>query len=144
MKIMGLDGRSYTWKLTEHVPLESDDIKRSSLHIQARELLREMYPLERVLEEVTLPGSGGLAVDFYIPTQKLFVEVQGRQHYQFIKIFYQDIQDFYDAKRRDRRKREWAEINNIRLVEFPYDESPGRWRERVYSNDRQDVGELPG
>ncbi len=131
MKIIGLDGRTYTWKLQGYVPLLNDDRPRSALHKAAKELLYNIYPLDRILEEVHLPGSGELYVDFFIPTRKLMVEVNGEQHYRFIQYFHQDLIGFLDSKKRDKKKRDWAEINTLQIVELPYNETIAQWRERI-------------
>jgi very-short-patch-repair endonuclease len=131
MKIKGLDGKLHTWSLTNHVPLKDATRPRSELHKQVRELLLELYPIERILEEVPLPGSGGLSADFYIPGSKLIVEAHGRQHYEFVQMFHRDMFGFIEHKKRDKRKREWAEINNITVVELPYNEDINEWRKRI-------------
>jgi hypothetical protein len=135
MKVIGLDGRNYAWKLVNHVPLNNDDLQRSSLHIQARELLRSIYPLDRILEEVSLPGSNGLAIDFYIPVYKLAVEVQGEQHYEYILYFHGSPSGFLKSKQRDKDKKHWLELNTISLVEFPHNESTEQWRERLRTRE---------
>jgi hypothetical protein len=131
MKVTGLDNRIYTWKLTSKMPLEDDSIDRSDLHLKARELLHILHPLDRILEEVPLPGSYGLAVDFYLPFYKLIIEVQGEQHYKYIPYFHGDILGFWSSKKRDRNKRKWAELNNLLLVELPYNESIEQWTDRI-------------
>ena len=66
MKVIVLDGKQYTWNLTNHTPLESDDRERSSFHKLARPLIKKVWDCCRILEEVHLPGSGGLYCDFYV------------------------------------------------------------------------------
>lgn len=143
MKVNGLDNRVYPWRLTNHVPLNNDSVERSSYHILARELLRTLYPLDRILEELPLPGSYGLTVDFYVPVHKLMVEVHGKQHYEFTPYFHTNIMGFWASKKRDKDKRSWAELNNLYLVELPYNESTEQWRERICSRrnteDRQNA-----
>ncbi len=131
MKVRGLDGKNYTIKLTHTSPLLSDKRKRSSYHLQARELLKKLFPCERILEEVELPGSNGLAADFFIPMQKLIVEVHGEQHYQFVAYFHKTDEEFLDSRKRDLRKQEWCDINNLELVVLPYSENTDEWRSRI-------------
>lgn len=58
--------------------------------------------------------------DFYLPDWKILVEVDGRQHYKFTKIFYKKRQDFLKAQERDRRKNSYALAHNIPLYRIPY------------------------
>ena len=38
---------------------------------------------------------------------------------------------FYKAKARDKEKREWCELNNMRLVELNYNEDIDEWRRKI-------------
>ena len=38
---------------------------------------------------------------------------------------------FYKAKARDAEKREWCELNSIRLIEFNFNESTDDWRRKT-------------
>jgi hypothetical protein len=116
MKVVGLDGRTYIWKLTRKTPTDDDDLQRSELHLRTRAFLHTLYPLERILEEVYLPGSGDLTVD-----------------YKFVPFFHETQLGFIQACKRDKDKRHWAELNNLTYVELPYNESTADWRDRVIS-----------
>lgn len=129
MRVVGLDGADYKLRLTGHSAQREDC---SSYHRQARDLLRELYPFDSVLEEVHLPGcEGGLYLDFFLPLRRLAVEVQGEQHYRFSPHFHGDRKGYLEAQRRDQNKREWCQKNNVRLVELPYHENRDRWSERI-------------
>jgi hypothetical protein len=52
------------------------------------------------------------------------VEVNGAQHYGFIKFFHQDKESFNGQVKRDKLKYEWADINNINLVSIDYRAMP--------------------
>ena len=131
MKIKGLDGQTYTLKLNGKQPLQSDTSGRSKFHVRARQLLKKLYPNEQRLEEVSLPGSGGLTADFFLPGRRLLVEVHGQQHYEPNGFFHKTPIDFFQGQRRDRRKGEWAELNNLTFVELPFDESDTEWSDRI-------------
>lgn len=130
MKIIGLNGRVYSWNLVGHVPLGDDDVERSTLHLMARNILTKLYPLDRVLEEVPLPGSDGLTADFYLPSLKMMVEAHGPQHYKFTPFFHRTIDKFIHGQRNDRKKRDWCELNGITLVELPHGEV-NEWERRI-------------
>ena len=134
MEILGLDGRNYSWNAAA---CQADTENRSSLHLKAKDLLDNLFPYDRILEEVSLPGSKTerhgriLRADLFVPNRRLIVEVHGEQHYKFNKFFHKDKLAFYKAKARDYDKKEWCEINDIRLIEFNYDEEVDDWRRKV-------------
>lgn len=133
MKIKGLDGKTHSWYLVGYCPDKDSERLRSELHIQARALLYEVYPSYKILEEVPLPGSGGLFADFYLPQKKLMVEAQGRQHYEFVQHFHVNQMGYWESKKRDENKKTWCATNGITLIELPYKENQDEWRARINS-----------
>lgn len=134
MKVTGLDGKSYTMYLVGYQPKLSDERARSALHLEVRALLHELYPSDRLLEEVPLPGCGGLFADFFLPQRKLLVEAHGRQHYEYINFFHEDAMGFMKSKKRDANKAEWCRINSITLVICSYAESKDVWKKSIVSS----------
>ena len=134
MNIIGLDGKNYNWNAAACQAVTEN---RSSLHLKAKELLVNLFPYDRILEEVSLPGSkterrkSTLRADFFIPNRRMIVEVHGEQHYKYNNFFYKDKLSFYRAKARDSRKKEWCELNDITLIEFNYDEDVDDWRRKI-------------
>ena len=106
---------------------------RSKLHLAARELLIQLFPTVQVMEEVLVPLTRYEKgyFDCYINTLKLVVEVHGQQHYKFNSLFHSSAQDFVNQKKKDRRKQEWCEYNNITYVELPYNEATDKWKLRI-------------
>lgn len=131
MIVIDADGNEHNWKMPKPV-LNDDKRKRSGLHVEARQLIKEAFPLARVYEEVNLPGTGHppLKADFYLCSFNTIIEVQGEQHYNFSEFFHKDKFAWLRAKRLDRIKREWCELNNIEIVELPYDRRE-QWRELI-------------
>ena len=138
MKTRGLDGQVHNWKLHGYVVRASESSPRSKLHLKARTILKDIFPTVQILEEVAAPitRTEKLFFDFYINTVKLVVEVHGQQHYKFNTLFHSSAQDFANQRKRDRRKAEWCEYNNITYVELPYNEDEDQWRFRI--NRRND------
>jgi hypothetical protein len=130
MKVQGLDGRTYSWNLSGHVPLLSEE-SGSQYHERCRLLLSRLFPLDRRLEEVPLPGSGELRGDFYLPGRRLMLEVHGRQHYEFVAHFHKTRLGFLQSQERDQKKKEWCGINGIVYVELPWNESDDDWSKRI-------------
>lgn len=135
MKVTGLNGRKYTWNIGGREPRLNDTKGRSRPHLQMRLLLRKLFPFDVRMEEVPLPGSGGLKADFVILSEKLMVEVHGRQHYEFVQHFHITPEGFREAQQRDANKRKWCDVNGIRYVECPDNESVEQWKRRITNAD---------
>lgn len=133
MRVIGTDGREYVWKLDGRCPRADDTRARSSNHLRARVLLANLFPFDRRLEEVPLPGSGKLSADFVVVGRQLMIEVHGEQHYRFVAHFHGDTTGFVRAQNRDDRKREWCGLNGFTYVEFPHSESDQQWTERIHT-----------
>jgi len=133
MKIRDLNNDIHKWNLQGYVVRANEQRPRSKLHLTARNILVEMFPTVQVLEEVLIPITRNERgyLDFYINTIKLAIEVHGQQHYKFNSLFHTSAQDFANQKKKDRRKKEWCEYNNITYVELPYNESEEEWKSRI-------------
>lgn len=65
-------------------------------------------------------NNGNLSYDFYLPQYNLLIEYQGEQHEKYIPGFHKSKKDFEKQVEHDRRKREYAYNNNIKLLEIWY------------------------
>jgi hypothetical protein len=135
MTVKDLDGNTISWHLTGHMSKGKIDNK-SSLHLQARELLSQNFPTLQILEEVpiNIRKSEVLYMDFYLPLVKTCVEVHGEQHFKFVGFYHNTQLGFLKSQKRDKEKAEWCDINNIKLIVLPYDEDIEQWKKRI-SND---------
>lgn len=131
MQVRDLDGNSHTWNLTGHMAYGT--FNKSDLHLRARTLLNEIYPTLQVLEEVPMNLRKGvvLYMDFYLPLKKMCVEVHGEQHYKFIQFYHHNMMNFVKAKKRDREKEEWCELNSIRYVALPFNQTDLQWKDLI-------------
>lgn len=130
MNIVGLDGRDYKWNLSMYA--NNQRARASAGHKKARELLVELFPFDPVLEELTLPGTRPkMYADFFIAAQMLMVEVQGRQHYEFVPFFHKTKLNYFKALKRDRLKKEWCQKNEITLIDLNDEESVDEWRTQI-------------
>ena len=132
MQVKTLDGVNQNWQLTGYAAHARMD-RKSSFHLAARDLLRTQYPTLQILEEVTVPlrRSEVVYLDFYIPLLRRALEVHGEQHYKFTPFYHSSQLAFLKAQKKDREKREWCEINSIKYVELPYNETQDQWIERI-------------
>jgi len=133
MKIIGLDDREYSFVPSNN---QSKVSSRSKLHEKAYKTIRERYPFSNILQEVSLPGSktrinSTLQADFFLPIEKVVIEVHGEQHYKFNTHFYNSKRDFLRAQGRDRNKEKWCEKNGITHVALAYNETEEEWKEKL-------------
>ena len=134
MKIIGLDNREYSWNFGKYSTPSSNP---SSLHLRARLLLKTMFPYDVVGEELVIPGikteinNRPLLLDFYIHSIRLALEIQGRQHSEFVSFFHGNKLEFFRSKRLDNLKRQWCVINHITIIELPHDFSDLEWENRI-------------
>lgn len=132
MLVTNLDGIVQKWSLTGHYAHARLNNK-SSLHSRAREVLKNYFPTLQVLEEVPIVvrKTDTYYLDFYIPMIKMAVETHGEQHYKFVSFYHNNQLGFIKAQKRDREKKEWCAINNIKYIELPYNESDNEWTNRL-------------
>lgn len=129
MKIQTLDGKTIEWN---PVSQSNTRAKSSQYHTLAREFLHKIFPTVMILEEVSIQVSKKekLYLDFYIPALRVAVEVQGEQHFKFTPFFHGTPYEFIQSKRRDSRKKEWCELNEIQIVPLNFNETIEEWRKK--------------
>ena len=134
MLIKDLDGNSHNWLLTGNMA-KGKITNKSSLHLQARQLITNAFPTLQILEEVPiqLRKNETLYLDFYLPLKKICFEVHGEQHYKFVPFYHTTILNFLKAQKRDREKQEWCDINNIKYIALAYNTEP-EWRNQIVNN----------
>lgn len=121
MFVEDLDGNTYQWKMNGR-EIVVDKRPRSSLHVKAREILKNKFPTMQLLEEVSfkVKPRQTLYLDFFLPLIKVAVEVHGEQHFKFNSMYHSSANDFLQQKKNDRDKSQWCEINGIELVILSY------------------------
>jgi len=132
-KVIDLENISSNWKISGHIPNNNDGRARSKYHLKARNLLRQTFPTCQILEEVPIKvrRAETLYLDFFIPLHDLCIEVHGEQHYRFVKFYHKTKLGFAQARKRDKKKVEWCELNNIGVVELPFNEDENGWKKRI-------------
>jgi hypothetical protein len=131
MKVRSLIGNKvYNFPPVGYQPSLNDTRVRSQYHLRARKLLKELYPIDMILEEVPIPEIG-LFFDFVIIRHKLCIEVHGDQHYTFNSFFFKDKLSWARAQQNDQQKREWCENNNLKLIELPFDKTDDEWKTMI-------------
>ena len=98
----------------------------SYLSIQAQSILNELFPANphrRVFSEQYVKYKGTrLFFDFYVKELRVYIECQGRQHFNYVKHFHGSKDNFFNAKYRDNLKIEYIQSQDFYLVHLNYDE----------------------
>lgn len=131
-QVIDLDGNTHNWNLTSGIA-HGKLLNKSSLHLKARQMIKECFPTLQILEEVQIPlrKSQNLVLDFYLPLNRKCIEVHGKQHYEFSRHFHNDRMGFLKHKKRDQDKKEWCEANGIKYIELPFNENEEEWKRRI-------------
>jgi hypothetical protein len=91
---------------------------RSKIQYKVKQALESSWRNHVVFEEFPVAGTR-LSLDFYNANKKIAIEVQGRQHTKYVPHFHGNNKINYISQlRRDNQKKEFCEINNIRLIEI--------------------------
>jgi len=96
-------------------------------------IIAQLFYGYHVLEEFPCFGEG-LQLDFFLPTKKLAVEVQGQQHFKFNSFFHKDKAAFLRQLSNDKRKVLWCEANKICLVKINWGESEENIKKLLLDN----------
>ncbi len=79
---------------------------------------KEQYKFLNQNEEIKL-----CRFDFFIPKINSIIEFQGQQHFEFIKYFHKNNDNYLKSWYRDILKKEFCLENNINLIEIKYNEN---------------------
>lgn len=122
MKFKGLDGRPRTLKHSQKYLINWEAPSLSKFQTSVKNFLEPYWCGHVVFEEMRIVGTR-LSLDFYNASRKIAVEVQGAQHEKFVEHFHGNRLKFVDQLKRDQKKLDFCEENDILLVEiYPRDE----------------------
>jgi hypothetical protein len=122
MKFIGLNGKELNLKNPKKYLIDWEKQSRSKFQSQTKNFLKPYWQHDIVFEEFRLVGTR-LSFDFYNANKKIIIEVQGAQHTKFVKFFHGNRLKFLQQLKRDDKKYEFCEKNNLKLVEiYPTDQ----------------------
>lgn len=75
------------------------------------------YEVQKTFDD--LKDSRLLSYDFYIPSQNILIEYQGKQHYEPVEYFGGNTK-FATQQKHDKMKSDYARNNNYNLITIPY------------------------
>lgn len=97
--------------------IDWDGKSRSKIQFNSKQKLKKIWENHVVFEEFPVAGSK-MSFDFYNANKKIAIEVQGRQHTKYVPFFHgKNKINFISQMRRDHQKREFCNINEIKLIE---------------------------
>jgi len=90
---------------------------RSKLQTKAKDFFAKIWKKHIVFEEFPVYGTR-MSVDFLNATKKIAVEVNGKQHSEYVKFFHGSRLDYFNSIKRDVKKAAWLEMNGFTLIEI--------------------------
>ena len=100
-------------------PFCTDTPKGELIIIKILDKLGINYDYQKTFDD--LKDDRLLSYDFYIPSQSILIEYQGKQHYQPIDYFGGDDK-FKNQQKHDKMKLDYAKNNGYNLIAIPYTE----------------------
>jgi hypothetical protein len=122
MKFKTLDGKEKVVKNIKKFIINWNSKSRSKLQQNVKIFIKKYWEGDVVFEELKVAGTR-LSLDFYNANKKIAIEVQGQQHFKYVKFFHRNRNGYLNQIKRDVKKFEFCELNKIQLIEiYPTDE----------------------
>lgn len=115
MELLSLSGKKKRYKNLRKYMIEWSGGTRSKFQSKVKSFLEPYWKHHVVFEEFPIIGTR-MTLDLYNANKKVAIEVQGRQHQQFVKHFHGDLLNYGHQLRRDGEKERFCEMNKIILV----------------------------
>lgn len=123
MDFLGLDGDRYKIK-------ENGNKNPSKLYLKALEIIKEEFPFVHICEEVSIKIDKftTLRLDILMPSIALVVEIDGKQHDEYVSHFHDDKISFAQSQGRDSQKEAWCDINKFKIIRLKWNQTEDEWR----------------
>jgi len=121
VKFKSLVGGDKSIKKPYRYVIKWDGKSRSKFQFGVKQYLKQYWKNDIVFEEFPVVGTA-LTIDFYNHTRRIAVEAQGGQHERYVSHFHgkHNRYNFLRQLKRDQRKLDFCELNNITMVEIYY------------------------
>lgn len=121
MEFLTLNSKKKRCKNIKDYIIDWNSESRSKFQTNVKRFIVKYWSGNVVFEEFPIVGTR-LTLDFYNANKRVAIEVQGKQHTQYVEFFHQDRINYLHQLKRDQKKERFCEINNIKLVTiFPND-----------------------
>jgi len=117
MKFLDPLGKERNLKGAKKYLINWEEKSRSKFQKNVKDFLKDYWLHDIVFEEFRIVGTR-LSLDFYNANKKITVEVQGDQHVRYVKHFHKNRLKYLEQLKRDQKKLDFCEINDIKLVEI--------------------------
>jgi very-short-patch-repair endonuclease len=117
MKFKNLYGKEKNLKNAKDYLINWNTKTRSKFQDEVKRFLKAYWSEDFVFEEFRIVDTR-MTFDFFNANKKIAIEVQGRQHTKFVPFFHSSRAKFLQQLKRDTKKFEFCEINNIKLIEI--------------------------
>jgi len=115
MEFLSLNKKKKRFKNPKNYLIDWNGSSRSKFQIEVKQFLKNYWESNIVFEEFPIVGTR-LTLDFYNANKRIAIEVQGRQHTQYVEFFHQNRMNFLHQLKRDQIKEKFCGLNNITLV----------------------------
>lgn len=107
--------------------------------------LKSLFPNNIIVKEYYIRYKGAqLFFDFFIKDLGILIEVQGRQHFEYIDHFHGSIDIFRAQKHRDNLKKEYVQYDNKLCLVYFYDKQDKITKDlvlrRIYEAQNKEEG----
>jgi|TARA_R110000824_G_scaffold120268_1_gene275366 very-short-patch-repair endonuclease len=116
MRLLNIHGK-LVYKSVGKKRIKWNKKSRSKLQTTAKNFLAGIWKKHIVFEEFPVYGTR-MSVDFLNATKKIAIEVNGRQHSEYVKFFHGSRLNYFNSIKRDVKKAEWLEMNGFTLIEI--------------------------
>jgi len=94
----------------------------SAIANKVYDLIKELFPYNTIVKEHYINYKGTrLFFDFIIKDLGVYIEVHGRQHFEYVKHFHETKEKFLGQKKRDNLKIEYIQENEKLCLARFYD-----------------------
>jgi hypothetical protein len=116
VRLYNIYGKPVSKNVSKHL-INWDKKSKSKLQFRTKQILKQWWENHVVYEEFPVYGSL-MRVDFLNATKKIAIEVNGRQHSEYVPFFHGSRAEYLKSIKRDHQKAEWLCENGFELMEF--------------------------
>jgi len=117
MKFLDPFGKQRNLKNAKKYLIDWESKSRSKFQNRVKIFLMPYWKNDVVFEEFRIVGTR-LSIDFYNANRCIAIEVQGDQHIKYVKHFHKNRLKYLDQLKRDQKKLDFCELNDIKMVEI--------------------------
>ena len=134
MKMLSKSGKLISKNCNKYL-INWDKKSASKIQFAVKQFLKPFWMNHVVYEEFPHFQTQN-RIDFLNATKKIAIEVDGRQHDEYVEFFHRNSRENYlNGIVRDSEKREWLELNGYAIIQIKENEIPNlslKWIEETF------------